>query len=778
MKIFSRLTKEILVADGAMGTMLQEAGLPAGALPELWNLTHPERVKSIHMAYIKAGANIITTNTFNANRARLSEFGLAKNIKQINEKAAQIALDVAKPDTIVAGSIGPSGKFLKPFGELDFDKAYKIFYEQAKYLSLAGVDVIIIETMVDILELKAAILGSMDATNLTVIAQLSFNEGIRTVTGTDTATACAVIEPMGVRIFGANCMCVEDAEKVIKIMGESTSSFLIIQPNAGTTQSKVAPTELAEFAARFVSLGANIVGSCCNSTPEHTFYIAKTVKKMTPVTRVKRKKTCIASRTNVVYIGEGEPFFTVGERINPSGKPKLEKELRKRKLGRIKAEAIRQVESGAIALDVNIGNTNHKFIANVIQELQNVVSVPLFIDSQDPITIENALKVYAGKAGVNSVTGCADLCSKILPIVKRYGAAVVGLTIDENGIPETPVERLKVAKKIIKSAKSYGIRKEDVIIDTLVLPIGTYEKSSTVAIETLRMVKKKLKVATILGISNISYGLPGREFINQSFLSAAIQNGLDAAIIDPYDTQLMGIVSAGSLLAQRDLHAKRYIETIQRLTNQQLTILPTNPLYREILLGNKELIPKLIDEVIKLGTKPIEIINEIIIPAIKEAGDRYSRKELFLPQLIAVSEAAKVAFSILTPLLPKNSDKKRVKILLATVKGDMHDLGKNLVGALLEANGWHVVDIGKDVDRDELIKACKIERPDVVGLSCLMTTAIPSLESTIKYLIEEYPLAKIIVGGACVDARIAKRLGVSYAKDAVQAVQKIKSLLF
>ncbi|MEW6685961.1 MAG: homocysteine S-methyltransferase family protein [Candidatus Edwardsbacteria bacterium] len=830
------LRERILVFDGAMGTMLQRNSLPPGACPEEWNLSHPKVVKEIHQAYLSAGANILTTNTFGANRLALKEFRLSHKVKEINIAAVKIAKSaIGDKKDFIAGSVGPTGKFIQPFGELEFDEAYTTFKEQISALASAGVDIILLETHVDLQEIRAAILAAKDVCKLPIFASMSFTPHLssspasplrkdegprlsrhrfrkgagftkenRTVTGTDPITAVTVLESLGATAVGANCSTgPEEMFSSISEMAKINKGFLFAQPNAGMpklvdgkTVYEGSPDLLSKYAEKFVGLGVNIVGSCCGTTPEHTKAISQRVENKKPVLRKKNLVTTLTSRTKTVFVGgrsrslinQTPIICIVGERINPTGRKELTSELKERKLQLIRKEAIGQVNAGAEIIDVNLGVPGidePRLMQEAIITLQNIIEAPLSIDTLNPETLESGLRIYAGKALINSISAEESRLESLLPKAKQYGAAFIGLCLDEKGIPSTVKERVRLAKKIIEMAEKCGLSREDIFLDALVLPVATNQEGIAVTLETLRRIKEEFQVKAILGISNVSYGLPRRSFLNATFLAMAISKGLDAALINPFDEQVMGILKASAVLTGKDQRAKNYISCFGKMEEEKKEkprkFSPAELLRTAVINGTSEETISLIQNLLNAGRSALQIVNEILIPAIKEVGEKYEKGEFYLPQLILSAETMKKGLNFLQDSIKTESKKKNIgmKIIIATVKGDIHDLGKNLVIALLESYGYEVIDLGKDVSTEVIVEVVKKEKPAIVGLSALMTTTMPEMKNIIKRLKAEGVKARTIIGGAVVTEEYAKEIGAdAYGKDCLDAVKQIERLLY
>lgn len=755
--IISLLKNRVLVYDGAMGTMLQASGLASGACPEKWNLTAPDKVLAVHKAYVDAGADIVETNTFGGNRLSLKKYGLEDKCYKINYEAVKIAKKASK---YVAGSVGPVP-----------DK------EQIKALSDAGCDLIILETFSDIKELKDAVIAVREVCDLPIQAQLTYTTGGRTISGTPPEVAVAVLEGLGVEIIGANCsLGPKELLPVIERLVKSArpTTYLSIMPNAGLPKIvdkkatyDLKPGEMAKYAKRFYELGVNLIGGCCGTNPEHIKAIAKILRGKRPVKRKGRKiYLTAASRTQVVEFIPGKGPYIIGERINPSRRKDLVDELCLKRSVLIRSEAEEQVNSGAHLVDINVstpGIDEPSTMKWVVDSVQQAVPVPIVIDSSNPKTLEEGLMQCVGKPIVNSINGEKKKLREVLPLVKKYGAAVIGLTMDDKGIPMTVEKRLAIAEKIVKEAAKFGIHREDVLIDFLTLTAGAQPESTEI---TLKCIKRS-KWQTVLGISNVSFGLPNRPAINSAFLTMAVKEGLTSAIMNPKDAKMQETISSYRVLfGSHGLHGLPKIGA------------DLDPLYKCILTGDKDNIVEQVEKYLAQGKDPVEINEKILIPSLTEVGKRFEKREYFLPQLLLSAEAMQRAVARLEKAFPKGAKKEGASILMATVKGDMHDIGKNIVCSVLKNYGYNVLDLGKDVSHEEIIKTVKAKKVDVVGLSALMTTTMGQMEVVINELKKRGINIPTIIGGAVVTSNYAKQIGAAgYAKDAIGAVNEVKRVL-
>ncbi len=791
------LKKKVFLGDGAMGTMLAALGLPPGQSPELWMLVHPETIKKIHQAYLEAGSEVIQTNTFGANAIKLKEYHASSLVKKINIKAAKLAREVAGTKAFVAGIVGPSGHFPAPLGDISWTELVEVFAEQVQALAEGGADFIFLETFSDLGEARAALYAAKQYTSLPVACSLTYTKG-RTLTGTTPEVAAVVLEAMGADLLGANCS--TGPEELLEVMAayrKATSLPLLVEPNAGMpefidgkTVYKLSPGMMARYVEPFRQLGVNLIGACCGSTPEHIKAMSQSFISREPVLAPPRTyPTRLASRTQVVSLGAGELPLMIGERINPTARKAIAEAFRQENWALLNEEAINQVKAGALALDLNVGvpglDEGH-LLTQGVHHLQLALDVPLVLDCTNPAALERGLQEYQGKALINSVNGEEKSLASILPLAKKYGAAVLGLTLDERGIPEKAEDRLLIAEKIVQRAKAYGIAKEDVLIDCLVLTAAT---SPAIAMETVRaiqLVKAHLGVSTVLGISNVSHGLPQRSWLNSTFLAMALGAGLDGAIVNPLDTRVGETVASAALITGRDPGAQNYLITSGKATplpqeEKGLTVSDTEcsleTLHELIMRGQQDQVVNLLQKLVA-KTDPLTIINEGIIPPLEKIGESFARGEVFLPQLMLSGEAARKAFELLKEHLPGQAMEHRGTIVLGTVKGDIHDIGKNIVRALLENYGFKVIDLGKNVPAEDFIEAVKKEGAQVLGLSALMTTTMVEMERVIQEAKKENLPVKIIVGGAVVTEDYAKRIGADgYGKDAVEAVKIVQALL-
>lgn len=799
------LKKRVLIIDGAMGTMLQQRGLKPGECPEMFGLEHPEILEEVHRMYVEAGADIIETNTFGANWYKLAEYGLEGRAAEINAEAVKIALRAAQGRALVALSVGPTGRLLKPMGDVEFDDLYAAFAEQVRAAEKAGADLISIETMTDVGELRAALIAARECTSLPVIAHLTFEPDGRTLMGTDPVTAALIIEALGALAVGANCSGgARQLKPIIEQMAQTTGLYISVEPNAGLPQLvdgktvfPETPDEMARYAVELRAAGANIIGGCCGTTPDHIKAIAAAVKGTSPVKREPQPVWAFCSRTRHILVGEPHYPLFIGERINPTARKKLAQDIKDGRMEMVVEEARKQVEAGAPMLDVNMGVPGidePEAMKKAVLEIQTAVDVPISIDSTNPEAIEAALKTFVGRPLINSTTGENKSLERILPLARKYGAAVLGLCLDERGIPATAEGRLEVAEKIYRRAREYGLKDQDIYMDCLVKTASAEQAQVMETLRALGLVKSKLGVKTALGVSNVSHGLPAREILNSTYLAMAWSHGLDLPIINPFDERMQEVTRAAAVLMNRDPYASRYIDIYKDSTTRLVVEKKTaedikkdgepegqslNSRIREaVIKGQKNQIVDLVKQALEAGKEPMEIVNTCLIPAIEEVGELYDRKVYFLPQLMLSAETMKEGFGYLKPLMLKGSSQDRGTIVLATVEGDIHDIGKNIVAIMLENYGYRVVDLGKDVSAEVIIEAAEKENADIVGLSALMTTTMPRMKEVIDLARERKLRARIMVGGAVLNQEYAERIGADgYAPDARAAVQVAKSLI-
>ncbi len=780
MKITDEIKKRRLYFDGGTGTFLQAQGLAPGEAPEAWNEAHPENIIALHRAYLEAGADIIKTNTFGAAKSEVTPSMVREGILCAKQAAS------AFPGRYVAFDLGPTGRMLAPLGDLAFEQAVALFAQQVRLAEEYGADLILIETMSDSYETKAAVLAAKENTQLPVFVTNAFDETGKLMTGTPPEAMIALLEGLGVDAIGMNCSFGPDKMlKLVEKYQRYSSLPIIVNPNAGLPRVEngravydIDADAFADFMAVIASKGGCILGGCCGTTPE---YIQKTVEKTRAIPYIypqKKNFTVISSYAQAVRIGEGPVL--IGERINPTGKPKLKEALRQENIGYILNEGIRQAEAGVQVLDVNVGLPEideAKLMDMAVRELQAVCELPLQIDSSDAVVLERAMRLYNGKPLVNSVNGKQESMAQIFPLVKKYGGVLIALTIDENGIPDSAQGRFAIAQKILRCAEEYGIAKKDIIVDPLALTVSSDSAAPQVTMESI----KRLSAAgfrTSLGVSNISFGLPARDVLNAAFFSGALYAGLDCAIMNPFSLAMMNTYYAFRALTGLDTGCGAYIENVAVVSVQKTEKImadekETDGLQYAILKGMSER-AAVLAESLCTTMPPLDIINREIIPALNQVGERFEEKKLYLPQLLMSAEAASHAFEQIKKKIPSAGPEhgRQRKVILATVQGDIHDIGKNIVKVLLESYGFTVIDLGRDVPPEEICAAVRREKCYLVGLSALMTTTVPSMAETIRQLREMRQDVKVMVGGAVLNEEYAQMIGADqYSPDAMGSVR-------
>ncbi|ADQ15132.1 homocysteine S-methyltransferase family protein [Halanaerobium hydrogeniformans] len=791
MELENRLGKKVMLFDGAMGTVLQQRGLKAGSVPEILNIGKKEVIIDIHKSYLKAGSEIITTNTFGANKLKMSEidYTVEEIISAAVENAKRAVIESSK-DALVALGLGPLGELLEPMGSLTFDEAYSLYQQQILQGVKSGVDIIHIETIADLCEAKAAVLAAKENSNLPVFCTLTFEEDGRTFTGGNIHSTISVLEGLGVDALGLNCsLGPEKLESLAEEVLKYSNTPVILQANAGLpvveegkTVFKLSPEEYYKPIARLYEKGLAVVGGCCGTNEDFIALIADFLKDKA-VKKSNNEEISIACTPSKWK--DLKKINVVGERINPTGKNEFKKALRNKDLDYITRVAIEQVEAGADILDVNLGLpeiNEEEMMVKVIKELQAILDIPLQIDSSDENVIAKALRYYNGTAVVNSINGETEVLEKTLPLIKKYGAAVIALTMDEDGIPETAEGRFEIAKRIVNKAEEYGIKREKIIVDCLTLTASAQQKGVKETLKALKMVKEKLNVNTTLGVSNVSFGLPARAVLNRNFLTLALYQGLNLAIIDPNDSEMMANIKAFKVLANLDKGAVEYIEFMANVDQEEIkkenSAIETMELEEIIVKGIKKEAAKLTKKLLA-EKDALEIVNNHLIPALDIVGERYEEGKIFLPQLVQSAETVKEAFAVLKAEMAKNGDEdiSRGEIVLATVKGDVHDIGKNIVKTVLENYGYKIIDLGRNVSENEVKKVVKDNNIKLLGLSALMTTTVKNMEKTIQIVKEENPDCLIMVGGAVLTPDYAEMINADYyakdAKDAVEIAKKI-----
>ncbi len=800
--------------DGATGSNLQKRGMPVGVCPEKWILDHGQILVELQREFIEAGSNIVYAPTFTANRIKLKEYGLEEQIRQINHDLVALSKEAAGGKAYVAGDITMTGEQLAPIGKLDFEELIEIYKEQIRYLAEAGVDLLVVETMMSLQETRAAVIAAKEVCDLAVMATLTFEEDGRTLYGTDAKTAAIVLESLGVCAVGTNCSTGPDKMvEVVKQMASVTTVPIIAKPNAGlpsldgngNTVYDMEADEFAEHMKEIVRSGASIVGGCCGTTPAYIRAVRESAGAMHIVRREPVTKRILTSERKTVEFGLDDRFIIVGERINPTGKKKLQEKLREGSMELVADFAEEQEACGAQILDVNMGMSGideKEMMLRALETVSSVTSLPLSLDSSHVDVLEAALRRYPGRALINSISYEKEKMEALLPLAKKYGAMFILLPLSDKGLPESPEEKISIIEKVQARAIELGMRKEDIIVDGLVATVGANRNAAIETLETIRYCKKN-GLATICGLSNISFGLPERSFVNAAFLTMAIQAGLTMAIANPSQELLVSCAFASDLLLNREDSDIRYIQLMDAVKEKRETLGETHTanmgivvrpkadggaadagtvlekLYADVLKGNRAGITEDTKKALDEGHKAKELLDDVLLKAINEVGELFDKGKYFLPQLIASAEAMKLSIEYLEPLLTENNTGKDMPtVVIATVEGDIHDIGKNLVALMLKNYGFRVIDLGKDVPKEKIIEAAKEYHAQVIALSALMTTTMQQMRHVINYAKEKEVDAKIIVGGAVITQDYADEIGADgYSKDAAEAVKLTKRIL-
>lgn len=801
-----------VLLDGATGTNLQKAGMPVGVCPEQWILENSEVLIDLQKRYVEAGTDILFAPTFTASRIKLKEYGLEDHLEEMNRKLVALSKEAAKgTNALVAGDLTMTGEQLYPLGDLMFEDLVDVYKEQAKIIAEAGADLFVVETMMSLQECRAAVLAIREVCDLPVMVSLTYNEDGRTLYGTDPVTAVVVMQSLGADAVGMNCSTGPEAmlEPIAK-MAEYATIPLLAKPNAGMpelidgqTVFNVEPEEFAEVGKKLVEEGAAIIGGCCGTTPEHIRALKEAVKGIPVKAPLQTKRRMLTSERKSVEITLDGRFMVIGERINPTGKKKLQAELKEGSLNLVRTMALEQEENGASILDINMGMNGideKEMMLRTIYEVTSTVDCPLCIDSSHVDIIEAALRIYPGRALINSISLEKEKFEKLLPIAKKYGAMFILLPLSDEGLPKDSAEKHGIIRTIMDEAVRIGMAKEDIIVDGLVATIGANPNAALECFETFSYCKNELELPTACGLSNISFGLPERTYVNTAFLTMAIANGLTMAIANPSQELLMNAAFASDMLLNKKESDIRYIERMNFLSEKyagmervmvQKTPAGTSAaggetrkestgsgVFQAVLKGNKEHVLEEVKKMLDGGAKPDEIINEHLIAAINEVGELFDKKKYFLPQLISSANTMKLAIEYLEPMLERSNTEAMATIVVATVEGDIHDIGKNLVVLMLKNYGYHVIDLGKDVPADVIVDTAMNEGAKVIGLSALMTTTMMRMKDVVELAKEKGCTAKIVIGGAAITESFSDEIGADgYSKDAAECMKLVERLL-
>lgn len=805
------LKQKILVLDGATGTNLQKAGMPTGVCPEKWILEHPEVLVELQTDYINAGSNIVYAPTFSGNRIKLEEYGLEQELVSINKSLVKLSKTaVAKTGyrAYVAGNLTMTGRQLYPIGRLTLEELIDVYKEQICCLVDAEVDLLVVETMMSLAEARAALIAAKETCDLPVIVSMTYNEDGRTLFGTDPETAVVVLQSLGADAIGINCSTgPEEMIPLVERMKEYANIPILAKPNAGMpelvdgeTVYAMTPEEFAGYGRKLVEAGAGLIGGCCGTTKEHITALAQTIRLMEVPEVSTKKKRLLASERQMLEIDINGGFLVVGERINPTGKKKLQEQLRNGSLDLVVQMAEEQEEKGAAILDINVGMNGideDAMMQKVLYEVTGTVNLPLCIDSSHVDIIEHALRIYPGRALINSISLEKEKFERLLPIAAKYGAMFILLPLSDEGLPKDIDEKKQIIRTVYERAVSLGFTKEDIVVDGLVATVGANKNAALETLETIEYCKNEMELATICGLSNISFGLPERSFVNTAFLTMAISRGLTMAIANPSQDLLMNAAYASDLLLNKEEADIRYIGNVKPLLMETGTAAGSSApakdtvgnmvedgtqhsrLYENVLKGNKRTMIDDVKAFLAEGNSPQSVIEEHLIPAINEVGVLFDKKKYFLPQLISSAEAMELAISHVEPLLPKAEGGKEMPVIvMATVEGDIHDIGKNLVVLMLKNYGYRVIDLGKDVPKETIIESAVKEKADIIGLSALMTTTMMRMKDVVEYAKEKKVAAKIIIGGAVITQSFADEIGADgYSRDAAEACRLVERLL-
>lgn len=817
-ELYTMIQQRPVILDGATGSNLQKVGMKPGVCPEEWILENEDKLIALQRAFVEAGTNILYAPTFSGNRIKLEEYGLADRAEEINKRLVDLSKKAAGDNALVAGDMTMTGVALEPVGPMKLEELIDIYKEQAKYLLEAGVDLFVVETMMSLAETRAAVIAVKEVCDLPVIASLTFQEDGRTLYGTDPITAVVVLQSIGADVIGVNCSTgPKEMLPIIRKMKEYADVPILAKPNAGlpvlqdgVTVYPMLPEEFASWGPEFVEAGVGLIGGCCGTTPDHIRMLAQKVSGLTTKAPCNEHPIMLASERKSQEIDLDGKFLVIGERINPTGKKKLQEELRAGKLNLVEEMAEQQEEMGAHILDINMGTNGideKEMMLKTISKVTMVSSLPLCIDTSYVEVMEAALRAYPGRALINSISLEKEKVEKLLPLAKKYGAMFILLPLSDKGLPKSLEEKKAIINEVLEKAQALGISKNQIIVDGLVTTVGANKNAALETLETIRYCKEDLKLCTTMGLSNISFGLPERPYVNGAFAAMAIASGLTMAIANPSNQLLMGISFASDLLRNKEGSDVAYIEQIQRMAplkeaalvkaaqntgngtvqkNEQKTAVPgkesdkkKNPVFEAVLKGNKDGIVDLVKTELAAGIKPGEILDDILIPAINEVGTLFDKQIYFLPQLISSANTMEQAVEYLEPLLKEGgTNEKMPTIIIATVEGDIHDIGKNLVALMLRNYGYEVIDLGKDVPADKIIEAAKEHNASIIVLSALMTTTMMRMKDTIALKEKEKLDVKVMIGGAVTTQSFADEIGADgYSKDAADAVRLAKKLL-
>lgn len=818
-----------VILDGATGTNLQMAGMPVGVCPEKWIAEHPDVIVRLQKEYVQAGTDILFAPTFTANRIKLEEYGLADELAAINRKMVELSRQAAGGKALVAGDITMTGRQLYPLGEMPFEELVEVYKEQAKVIAEAGADLFVVETMMSLQECRAAVLAIREVCELPIMVSLTYNEDGRTLYGTDPVTAIVVLQSLGADAVGLNCSTGPEAMLApVAAMAEYATVPILAKPNAGMpeledgiTVFKTTPEEFALVGRQLAKAGAYLLGGCCGTTPEHIKALKEAVSDvLLPPMNCNKRRILTSERKSVEIKTDGH-FMVIGERINPTGKKKLQAELREGSLNLVRSMALEQEENGADILDINMGMNGideKGMMLKTIYEVTSTVDCPLCIDSSHVDIIEAALRIYPGRALINSISLEKEKFEKLLPIAKKYGAMFILLPLSDEGLPKDSEEKHNIIRVILEEALRIGMDKEDIIVDGLVATIGANPKAALECFETFSYCRNELGLPTACGLSNISFGLPERSYVNTAFLTMAIANGLTMAIANPSQELLMNAAFASDMLLNRQESDIRYIERMNFLSEKyagmERGMVPSGgksaggvlapsaagdgkkntegskntkdgentgsktPVYEAVLKGNKAIILEEVKRLLEDGSAPDAVINEQLIPAINEVGQLFDQQKYFLPQLISSANTMKIAIEYLEPLLKREEQEERAVIVVATVEGDIHDIGKNLVVLMLKNYGYRVIDLGKDVPAEQIIDTAIKEDAKIIGLSALMTTTMMRMKDVVELKKEKGCAAKVVIGGAAITDSFAAEIGADgYSKDAAECVRLVERLL-